>query len=185
MNTTHGGGIVFFPPASGYHFASGVNVPAGVWLEGAGLSVSSIQVTTDISPITFSISSGTCPSGGHHGGMEKMSVYGYQNAAATSNAVTIGNNCAVTLRDNQIWFGSSGLFNKGVNSYIKTISFAAIAPLSLLMARTGTSETSWILVAYRVHLDSCKALLFPALLRLKSLHPDRFQRLIHLQRQHQ
>ena len=119
MNTTHGGGIVFFPPASGYHFASGVNVPAGVWLEGAGLSVSSIQVTTDISPITFSISSGTCPSGGHHGGMEKMSVYGYQNAAATSNAVTIGNNCAVTLRDNQIWFGSSGLFNKGVDSYIE------------------------------------------------------------------
>ncbi|WP_407155167.1 glycosyl hydrolase family 28-related protein [Bradyrhizobium sp. STM 3557] len=118
LNSTYGGGFVFFPPGTYLVSGAGLTVSAGVWLEGSGIA-SSIQVSTDSMAVSFSTSGGTCPGGGHLGGLEKLQVLGFQTNTSTQPAVKIGANCSVTIRDARIWFGAQGLVNNGVDSLVE------------------------------------------------------------------
>jgi hypothetical protein len=120
MNTTFGGGIVFFPPGN-YHVASTVVSTKGVWLEGAGQDASLITVSADLNPLLFAINatSTNCPVGGQEGGMEKMQINGFNNVSSGTPAVKIGGACNVIIRDSKLLFGAQGLFNAGVDSYIE------------------------------------------------------------------
>jgi hypothetical protein len=121
MSTTYGGGFVFVSPApSGYLVSGGgVTVPAGVYLVGAGIGASILQVTTNSAVVSFSISGGTCPTGNHNGGMRDIQINGFNNSGATTPAVSIGANCNVFIRDSRLMFGQYGLQNNGVDSYIE------------------------------------------------------------------
>jgi hypothetical protein len=125
MHTTYNGGAVYFPPATNCALIAttgGVTIPSGVWLEGSGannVGTSCIKTATDLKVLSFQISGTTCPSGNHYGGMEKISVFGYNNAAATQDTVWIGDNCNVTIKDSIIWYGANALKNRGVDSAIQ------------------------------------------------------------------
>lgn len=119
MNTTYSGGIVFVPPGTYIVSGGGIVISAGVWLEGSSPNASIIEVTTDSIAVSFSISGGTCPSGGHLGGMEKLWVIGYQVNTSAQPSTKIGTNCSVTIRDTRLWFGAQGLFNNGADSLIE------------------------------------------------------------------
>lgn len=123
MEANFGGGIVFFPPGTYLvdgGVSGGVNVPAGIWLEGTGVNSTAITVTagSNTRPLAFSITGGTCPSGNHNGGMEKIAVYGDTNPSTVGNNINIGADCNVTLRDDRILYGEIGLVNAGVDSVI-------------------------------------------------------------------
>jgi hypothetical protein len=119
MNSTFGGGVVYFPPSSGCALVSGggPTIPAGVWIVGSGLASSCIEVSTNSRAMLFAASGTTCPSGGHNGGIERISVFGFQNAAATQPAVLVGDNCAITIRDTRLWFGAYGLETSGADGH--------------------------------------------------------------------
>jgi hypothetical protein len=110
MNSTFGGGIVFVPPGQYLVSAGGVTVKGGVQIHGTGVSGSIIKTNTDSKVITFD--SATCNKGT---ALENTWIQGFQSAAATQDAVTIGANCPVILRDNYIWGGKSGLTTAGVD----------------------------------------------------------------------
>jgi hypothetical protein len=113
MNTNHGGGIVFFPQGNFIVSGGGLRLKGGVAMVGSGQAVTAIQVKTDSAVVTFD--DATC----NHSAVKDMGVYGYQSAAATTNAMVIGKNCAVILRDDTIWFGASALYNLGIDSLIE------------------------------------------------------------------
>jgi hypothetical protein len=118
MSATYGGGIVLAPCGNYLTSGLGVIVPAGVWLIGNG-TCSHLLTNTDSVVVSFSISGGTCPTGNHYGGMEKIKVTGYTNPAATKAATSVGANCNVTLRDNVSWYGAHGLWNDGVDTHVE------------------------------------------------------------------
>lgn len=119
MSANFGGGVVFFPPGTYLVAAGGFTVPAGVWLVGVG-PASAIVVNTDSRIMSFQISGTTCPVGNHYGGVEKIDIFGYANAAATQDTVYVGDNCNVTIRDTKIWYGANALKMRGVDSHIFT-----------------------------------------------------------------
>jgi len=80
---------------------------------GSGQAVTVIEVETDSAVVTFDAA--TC----NHSAIKDLSLFGYQSAASTSNAVNVGNNCPVILRDDTIWFGASAIYNNGVDSLIE------------------------------------------------------------------
>lgn len=119
MNATFGGGVVYFPPSSACALVSGggFTVPAGVWIIGSGLSSSCIDVATNSRTMLFANTGTTCPTGGHNGGLERISVFGFQNAGTTQPAVLVGDNCAITIRDTRLWFGTYGLETSGADGH--------------------------------------------------------------------
>lgn len=122
MHATYNGGIVHFSPGTYKISSGGLVVPSGIWLVGSGAnnnSTSAFSAAGDNKVVSFQITGTTCPSGNHYGGMEKIAVFGYANAAATQDTAYIGDNCNVTIRDSIIWFGANGLKNRGVDSFIE------------------------------------------------------------------
>lgn len=113
LTNTYGGGRLYLPP--GTYLVSGGTfaVTNGVILEGAGMNVSAIKTNTNTIAVQFFNTAGGCPTGGHNGGLERLSVYGYQNASATQPAVKIWDNCLVNIRYSRIWYGSYALYTTG------------------------------------------------------------------------
>jgi hypothetical protein len=116
--TSSGGGIVYFPPGSYLVSGGGLTLKGGVEMVGSGQAVTVVEVKSDSGVVSFDAA--TC----NHSAIKDMSVFGYQSASATTNAVTIGQNCPVILRDDTIWFGNSGLYNQGVDSLIENCFIA-------------------------------------------------------------
>jgi hypothetical protein len=116
---TTGGGTVYFPPGNYLVSGGGLTLKGGVSIVGAGQHVVGIQsINADSSVVA--IDPATC----NHSSIRDVSILGYQNAGATTNAVTIGQNCAVILRDDTIWGGYSGLYNLGIDSLIENCFIA-------------------------------------------------------------
>jgi Pectate lyase superfamily protein len=118
MNTTYGGGTVYLPPGIYLVAGGGVTVPQGVWLIGSSIDSTTLEVASDSIVVQASITGGTCPSGGLNGGIDKMSVYGYQNAAATQPAVLVGTNCVFNIYNSRVWFGAIALNTAGVDGQV-------------------------------------------------------------------
>lgn len=118
MHTTYGGGTVYFPPGSYLVSSGGVIVSQGVWLIGSSIDSTSIQVSADGIAVQAYISGGTCPTGGLNGGIDRISVYGYQNAAATQPAIRVGSNCVFNIYNSRVWFGVSALNTSGADGLV-------------------------------------------------------------------
>ncbi len=118
MHNTFGGGTVYFPPGNYLVSGGGVVVRGGIWLLASSIDSTSIQVHTDSIAVQFYTSSGTCPGGGLNGGIDKFSVYGYQNAATTQPAIFIGDNCVAHILNSRVWFGTFGLKNNGTDGLV-------------------------------------------------------------------
>jgi hypothetical protein len=119
MYSTYGGGSVYFPPGDYLVSGGGLTVQGGVSIVGAGQSLTAIQsINADSQVIAFDAA--TC----NHSSMTNVSVYGYQNAASGTNAVVIGTNCPVILRDDTLLGGYSGLYNLGIDSLIENCFIA-------------------------------------------------------------
>ncbi|MDB5238360.1 MAG: hypothetical protein JWM46_630 [Candidatus Kaiserbacteria bacterium] len=116
MYNTYGGGIVYVPPGTYRVSGGGLTIQGGTELIGEGKTVSVIKTTSDSPVLTFDT---TCRS---YPAASKLSIYGYENAAATSDTVTIGFNCPVNLRDDDIRYGHNGLTNRGVDGFIADTS---------------------------------------------------------------
>jgi hypothetical protein len=116
-----GGGTVFFPPGN-YRITSTIMVPGSanltgaVILEGCGQRVSHITAITDITLVQL----GDINSNGYCG-IKNMSLFGYQNAAATANAVYIYTNIPAIIRDVTIFGGNFALQNDGCDSCIENV----------------------------------------------------------------
>lgn len=111
-----GGGVVYFTPNT-FKSVGGLVVKGTVRLVGASRERTIINGSTvDSDCVTFDT---TC----NYASAENLTIFGFLNAAAGSNACVVSNGAPVNLYDCTIWGGSSGLFNKGVdgtifNSYI-------------------------------------------------------------------
>lgn len=116
LHTTYGGGVVYFSPG-GYKVSSVVVVSGGVWLVGPSIDSANVFTTVDTRVFWFYTDAGTqtCPTGGMNGGIDKLSVYGYQNAAATQGTVEVGANCLVNIYNSRLWFGAHGLKTAGTD----------------------------------------------------------------------
>jgi hypothetical protein len=145
MNSTYSGGVVYFPPGVYKVSGGGILVKSGVWLVGSGLESSTIQVATDSVVVQASISGGTCSSGGHNGGINNLSIFGYQNASATQSAVLVGASCLFNIYNSRVWFGVYGLNTAGADG---TIFNSFICGYSACVNSTGAN---WYV---RVKLDS-------------------------------
>jgi Pectate lyase superfamily protein len=110
---TYAGGLVFFPPGNYLVSGGGLLLQGGVEMVGSGQAVTAITVKSDSTVVTFDTT--TC----NHSAVKDVEIFGYQSASATTNAVVIGENCPVILRDDTIWFGYSGLYNEGIDSLIE------------------------------------------------------------------
>jgi hypothetical protein len=146
MNTTYGGGTVYFPPATYLVSGGGLAVPQGIWLVGSSIDSTIIEVATNSIVLNPYITGGTCPSGGLNGGIDKLSIYGYQNAGATQPAILIGANCVFNIYNSRVWFGIYGLNNQGADG---TIFNSFICGYQYNVVSTGAN---WY---ERTKLDSC------------------------------
>jgi hypothetical protein len=118
LNTTYGGGTVYFPPGNYLVSGGGLIVKQSIWLVGNSIDSTSIQVHTDSIVLNFFSSGGNCPSGGLNAGIDKLSIYGYQNVATTQPAVAVGANCVANFYNSRIWFGTYGLSTAGSDGTI-------------------------------------------------------------------
>jgi Pectate lyase superfamily protein len=124
MHTTYGGGTVYIPPSASCYLVSGggLIVTGGIWLIGSSIDSTCINVKTDSHDLQFYTgtggTAGTCPGGGLNGGIDKLSIYGYQNAAATQGAIFIGDNCVANIYNSRSWYGSYGLDTHGTDGTV-------------------------------------------------------------------
>lgn len=105
--TTFGGGFVLLPPGN-FYVTSTLTVKGGVILLGAGANASSISATTDLKIIEFD---STCS----YAGLEKLTVTGYQNSAATANLIHTSQNVLVNIRDVRAFGGNFCLQDEGID----------------------------------------------------------------------
>jgi hypothetical protein len=116
--TISGGARVYFPCGSYLVSGGGLLVKGGVLLEGETVTCSHLQVSTDSKILTFD--SATCA---QWGGVRNMFIVGFNNAGATQDVITIGNNCPIILEDNYVWFGRYAINTSGVDGkYINTFA---------------------------------------------------------------
>lgn len=144
LNTTYGAGILHIGPATYLISAGGLIIKGGVHIVGDGPTSSIIKTNTDSKVITFD--SATCS---RWAALENVWVQGYQNSAATQDAVTVGANCPVLLRDNYIWGGKSGLTTAGVDGFYEN-NF--ICGASASGANVNSTGANWYV---RDKLDTC------------------------------
>lgn len=105
------GGIVFIP-IPGSYFATSLVQKGSVRLMGCSRNGVLIDgSSSNTNTLTFDA---TCT----YASMENMTITGYTNVAATTNAVTIAQGVPVVLRDCSIFGGSAGLFTQGVDGYV-------------------------------------------------------------------
>lgn len=111
LNTNFGGGIVFIPHGN-YLIVGGLTVKGAIRLVGEARNLSVLNGSaTNAAAVTFD---STC----NDAAAEQLTIYGYLNAAATTNAVVVAAGRPVHLKDCTIWGGSSGLFTQGVDGVI-------------------------------------------------------------------
>jgi hypothetical protein len=125
MTSTFTGGIVFVPCGTYLVSGGGVVITNGVYVIAAGLNCATIQTATDVIAVRLYTNTGTadCPAGGHFGGLTDISVFGFQNSAATQPALYVGNNCAVFIERTKLLYGTYGMRTLGTdgtytNNYI-------------------------------------------------------------------
>lgn len=107
---TIGGGVLLFP--IGNYIATGLTVKGTVRLVGVARNAVTINGgATNTACVTFDSTS-------NYASAEHLTILGYLNAAAGSNACVISNGVPVNLTDCTIWGGSSGLFNKGADGTV-------------------------------------------------------------------
>jgi len=120
MNTTYSGGIVFVP-AGNYYVPGGLTLKGGVELVGEGRGSTTIQAqAVDVTVITFDATS-------NYAALRNLFISGYQNAAATTNAVSVANNVAVIMKDCNIWGGASAVYTEGIDGYMENCFVAGWA----------------------------------------------------------
>ena len=120
MDTTYSGGIVFVP-AGNYYVPGGLTLKGGVELVGEGRGSTTIQAqTVDVTVITFDATS-------NYAALRNLFISGYQNAAATTNAVSVANNVAVIMKDCNIWGGASAVYTEGIDGYMENCFVAGWA----------------------------------------------------------
>jgi hypothetical protein len=122
MNTTYGGGVVFFPCSSAggvvsYYSLAGntLTLPKSVILQGEGEACTQIGNPSNDQTVIYTPN---CGSGGDEGGIRDMTVIGYGNASATEDVVVIGNNCVINLYNVQIDGGYFALNDCGIDATI-------------------------------------------------------------------
>ncbi|WP_407160168.1 glycosyl hydrolase family 28-related protein [Bradyrhizobium sp. STM 3557] len=119
LNSTYAGGTVFVSPGTYLVSGGGLHISGGIWLVGPSIDSAAIKVASDSHVLNFYTGTGgsinTCPSGGLNGGIDRLSIYGYQNAAATQAAIIVGNNCLANIYNSRVWFGSYGLQTTGTD----------------------------------------------------------------------
>jgi pectate lyase-like protein len=118
MFSTFSAGPVFLPCGT-YLIsggATGLLLKGGVSLIGESLGCVNLQVATDSNVVTFD--SATCNRGA---GISNIFVVGFQNVAATKDAVIVGANCNPILRDDYIWFGANAINTAGVDAIIENV----------------------------------------------------------------
>lgn len=122
MNTTFGGGVVFFPCSSAggvvsYYSLAGntLTLPNTVTLQGEGEACTQIGNPNNDQTVIYTPN---CASGGNGGGIRDMTVIGYENSAATEDVVVIGNNCFINIYNAQIYGGYFALNDCGIDGTI-------------------------------------------------------------------
>lgn len=105
-------------PTGDYLCISGITLKGSVRLVGAGVNGSRIN-SINYNLATVIVCDALCS----YASIENISVYGYLNAAATHNTVTIQNNALVICRDCVFYGGVSGLNTAGVDCYFENCAF--------------------------------------------------------------
>src|SRR5579885_3098848 len=109
LNSNFVTGIIFVPPGN-YHVSTTVTVKGGVIIIGSGANGTVLTGTGDYTVLNFDSS---C----HYAGLEKITISGYQNSAATNYTVTTANGVLVVFRDVWIAGGFYALEAQGVDGY--------------------------------------------------------------------
>ncbi|CCE08439.1 exported hypothetical protein [Bradyrhizobium sp. STM 3843] len=118
LEQTYGGGQALLHCGSYLISGAGVVIPPKVRVVG-DVDCAVLFTNTDSAVVSFqSQSDGTCPQGNHFGAMESVRVYGFNGSGSSRGTVYIGQNCNVTLRDVNSFYGAYGLWNDGVDSHI-------------------------------------------------------------------
>ena len=115
---TQGGNVVWLPPGNYLVSNGGLILRDGVELIGAGQGTTQVSVKTDSAVVTFDADS--CA----YASLRDVTIAGFSSAAATTNAVAIGTNCKVILRDDRIIGGYAALYNLGIDSLIENCFLA-------------------------------------------------------------
>lgn len=111
-------GIVFF--SDGKYLAKN-----GLHLKGAVRLVGSGQQGTQIDSQAFDVATVlTCDATCNYASIENISIYGYANAAATHNTVSVANAGLVVVRDCQFHGGIAGLSTGGVDCLFSNSFFS-------------------------------------------------------------
>jgi hypothetical protein len=130
--TAIGGGVVYFPPGT-YKTTSTLTVSASVNLVGANRVVSSIFATSaDFTAVSFAASVDSAS-------IEKLSVFGFQNAAASQPTVVVGLNSVVNMTDARIWGGSTALKTAGVDGRITNVYLSGWSSAEYTVDSTGAN----------------------------------------------
>ena len=128
-----GGGTVYFPPGA-CKITSTLFITGSVCLVGTNANASSIQAQADFPAIDFSAAVS-------YGCIEKLSVFGYVNNAATNPTVFVHANAVVNMRDCRIWGGGAALYTLGVDGVIENcfIGGAGTGPASGSIVSQGAN----------------------------------------------
>ena len=108
MVTNYSGGIIFFPPGN-YRITTAVTVSQAAVLMGSGRGATAINGKgQDSIAVYFDVTASDAE-------MTQLSVFGYNNTAATTDAVVIAGGAQVDIRDCVAQLGRYGLNTAGVD----------------------------------------------------------------------